>query len=479
MPPTGPPLNASQSFGYDRVNRLIASSEGGTWTRNYNYDQFGNGWVALNSILPLDPTTPTASTNFDANNRLNIDGAAYNAAGNQTAIAGFSNSYDAENRQVTSVLNGVTTTYTYDGDGRRVQKATGGSTTTYVYDAAGQLAAEYTSVAPPAAPCGTCYLTEDHLGSTRMMTDGTSGKPVAFHDYVPFGEEIQAGVGGRSGTYYPPGPLAINDTVAQKFTGKERDAETGLDYFGARYYGSPQGRFTSPDPLIDLKEALLNPQRWNGYAYALDNPLLYIDPDGAQARRAHTVFIAVATAHIWRRSDSADIAGLCAIFGGSAIEEVPFKKSSTWSTPGMLLHGHEAHPESSEDLEATSPLGGVGFYEEDQYNLRITVGFEYNEQLKAVAATIDIQEALNPTISSYPAPPPYGAARLTHMHGLGRPKSTVKGFSFDFSALRKMSDDQLGALLKAATNPQDDPVKREVYYQVWLYTEEEKARRAQ
>ncbi len=317
--------------------------------------------------------------------------------------------------------------------------------------------------APPAGLLAGAWLTQN---SHR----GVAAQNASMHQGVAFSKALHA-----KGL---PDPL-YDFRVRPRCSGKERDAETGLDYFGARYYGSPQGRFTSPDPLIDLKEALLNPQRWNGYAYALDNPLLYIDPDGAQARRAHTVFIAVATAHIWRRSDSADIAGLCAIFGGSAIEEVPFKKSSTWSTPGMLLHGHEAHPESSEDLEATSPLGGVGFYEEDQYNLRITVGFEYNEQLKAVAATIDIQEALNPTISSYPAPPPYGAARLTHMHGLGRPKSTVKGFSFDFSALRKMSDDQLGALLKAATNPQDDPVKREVYYQVWLYTEEEKARRAQ
>ncbi len=229
-----------------------------------------------------EPTTPTAATNFDASNRLSIDSAAYNAAGNQTAIAGFTNTFDAENRLLTSTLGGVTTTYTYDGDGRRVQKATGGATTTYVYDAAGDLAAEY-STAPPAPPCTTCYLTEDHLGSTRMMTDA-SGALKSLHDYVPFGEEIQAGVGGRSSTYYPPGSLAINDTVAQKFTGKERDAETGLDYFGARYFGSPQGRFTIPDwsakeePVPYAK--LEDPQSLNLYAYVKNNPLRFADPTG-------------------------------------------------------------------------------------------------------------------------------------------------------------------------------------------------------
>lgn len=72
-------------------------------------------------------------------------------------------------------------------------------------------------------------------------------------------------------------------------TGKERDREIGLDYFGARYYSGAQGRFTSPDPFSILQEAgsreeldayLSEPQRWNKYAYALNNPLKYVDPDG-------------------------------------------------------------------------------------------------------------------------------------------------------------------------------------------------------
>jgi RHS repeat-associated protein len=78
--------------------------------------------------------------------------------------------------------------------------------------------------------------------------------------------------------------------VNQKFTGKERDVETGLDWFKVRYMGSPQGRFTSPDPFIPmgLKHDkfvawIANPQRWNKYAYALNNPLAFIDPTGMNA----------------------------------------------------------------------------------------------------------------------------------------------------------------------------------------------------
>jgi RHS repeat-associated protein len=64
-----------------------------------------------------------------------------------------------------------------------------------------------------------------------------------------------------------------------QFTGKERDAETGLDYFGARYYSGAQGRFASPDPLLNSGRPQ-TPQSWNRYAYALNNPLAFVDPTG-------------------------------------------------------------------------------------------------------------------------------------------------------------------------------------------------------
>ncbi len=68
-----------------------------------------------------------------------------------------------------------------------------------------------------------------------------------------------------------------------QFTGKERDSETGLDYFGARYYASSIGRFTSVDPITVTKQRMLNPQALNLYAYTLNNALRYVDPDGRDA----------------------------------------------------------------------------------------------------------------------------------------------------------------------------------------------------
>ena len=74
---------------------------------------------------------------------------------------------------------------------------------------------------------------------------------------------------------------AALNRIGSRSTGKERDTESGLDNFGARYYGSNMGRFMSPDP--NNMSALTHPgdpQAWNGYAYARNNPLIYTDPDG-------------------------------------------------------------------------------------------------------------------------------------------------------------------------------------------------------
>jgi hypothetical protein len=71
----------------------------------------------------------------------------------------------------------------------------GGQTTTYVYDIFGNLAAEYGGPAPSLT--GTVYLTPDHLGSTRMLTDG-QGTVRERHDYLPFGEQIFVGSGSRT-----------------------------------------------------------------------------------------------------------------------------------------------------------------------------------------------------------------------------------------------------------------------------------------
>jgi RHS repeat-associated protein len=98
----------------------------------------------------------------------------------------------------------------------------------------------------------------------RVATNA-SGQVVRRHEFLPFGEEWQPAV--------PPGDPRL-------FTGQERDPETGLDYFGARYYRADIGRFTTTDPDLDVANGLFDPQTWNRYAYVRNNPLGYTDPDG-------------------------------------------------------------------------------------------------------------------------------------------------------------------------------------------------------
>lgn len=69
-------------------------------------------------------------------------------------------------------------------------------------------------------------------------------------------------------------------------TGKERDAESGNDYFGARYYASTMGRWLSTDPGWFMFADMLNPQSLNLYNYALNNPFGWIDIDGLELVRA-------------------------------------------------------------------------------------------------------------------------------------------------------------------------------------------------
>ena len=204
-------------------------------------------------------------------------------ARNITAGPGATYTYDAENRLVSTA--GVT--YTYDGDGKRLMKSNG---TIYWYgtnsnaleetDLVGNYQAQYfffngQRITRCIATPGECdhYFT-DHLGNSRAVWSqaGTNQS-----DFYPFGGERVISSG--TPNHY-------------KFTGKERDAESGLDNFGKRYYGSSVGRFMSVDPhdfvVSDARNPkkfrsdLLDPQGWNRYAYVTNNPLKFADWEGLE-----------------------------------------------------------------------------------------------------------------------------------------------------------------------------------------------------
>jgi len=186
----------------------------------------------------------------------------------------------------------------HDGEGRRVmrQRMTVGTgafdaPVVYAYDAGGQLAAEYTP-GSFSAPRVTCFRYVDHLGSTRMVTD-SGGEVKALRDYLPYGEENRTN--GRGALY----AASMGNVLG--FTGKERDNTSGaaeLDYFGARYFSGAQGRFTSADkPFAD--QYVYDPQSWNLYSYARNNPLRFVDLQGEaviESRKVQTYRVGGRTA---------------------------------------------------------------------------------------------------------------------------------------------------------------------------------------
>jgi YD repeat-containing protein len=283
----------------NRLQSVRENENGGAvqWQQQYVYDRYGNRTIDYNHTSS-DIPRPQFSVN-PSNNRLGVPSGqtgvlSYDAAGNltnDTYTGNGSRIYDAENRMIaaTESISGQTSTYTYDGDGRRARRSVNGQESWQVYGMGGELLAEYdityrnvahhtvrqvnlskeygyrngqlliTAAVPASVLCGTydaCgasppeeigpigelesgaggpiqWLVTDQLGTPRMIFDQSGSLAgVSRHDYLPFGEELFAGTGGRTVSQ----GYGAADGVRQKFTSKERDIETGLDYFGARYF---------------------------------------------------------------------------------------------------------------------------------------------------------------------------------------------------------------------------------------------------
>ena len=111
------------------------------------------------------------------------------------------------------------------------------------------------------------YYFEDHLETTKINVQAGQNRACYDADFDPYG-----------------GEHAVTTTCAYhyKFTGKERDSETGNDSFPHRYYASLRGRWMSPDPAGKAAAHPGDPQTWNMYAYVRNNPTTLNDPTGLE-----------------------------------------------------------------------------------------------------------------------------------------------------------------------------------------------------
>ena len=283
----------NQSFTYDALNRLTSAQTAGTdcnqksangttkyWADSYGYDAWGN----LVSKTPTLCFAESLNAAPDNQNRIHKQMGAdfrYDAAGNMIfdPVTGNNYAFDPENR----ITGAGGYTYTYDTDGNRVEKSNGTTGTIYWYttlgivaesDLSGNLTSEYVffdgdRVARKDFPSNNVsYYFSDHLKTASVVTDAT-GNITEDEDYYPWGGEVQ---------------FVNSDPNHYKFSGKERDAETQLDYFGARYYGNWTGRFLTPDwdakPITVPYANFGNPQSLNLYSYTKNNPTTFGDLDG-------------------------------------------------------------------------------------------------------------------------------------------------------------------------------------------------------
>jgi RHS repeat-associated protein len=320
------------TYTYDTLNRLA------TATTNYqqpyqlfagycwSYDDFGNRQQEVKSTSAFSTTAGGPATcepanpapyQYNTNNQVSSGPTvlSYDQAGNVTIDAsGNRYLYDAEGR-ICAISNGavdgmtVMTGYIYDGEGQRVAKgpitswscnpATNGFSavtgetdsilnqadqqiTEMVSEPGGTMVWSHTNVWAGSQLLGTYsavtdangtadgdlhFYLNDWLGTRRVQTD-YEGVVEQSCWSLPYGDTESC----------PPSP------TEHLFTGKERDTESGLDNFGARYFGSTMGRFMSPDydtepdtvPYAEFE----NPQTLNLYAYGRNSPMVYNDPDG-------------------------------------------------------------------------------------------------------------------------------------------------------------------------------------------------------
>jgi RHS repeat-associated protein len=284
---TGAAYPYVQTFQYDALSRVLQTKETvngqQNWLQTFTYDRYGNRTGFSQNIggqqLTIDSQTlPDVDP---ATNRFTTgQGYEYDYCGNLITDAQNRHfSFNADNKQaeVRNSSNYLIGQYFYDAGGKRVKKTAGSETTIFVYDGMGKQIAEYstTAVSNPT----TSYVMTDTLQSVRAVSDA-QGNIISRRDFLPFGEELFSGTANRTATQ---GYSAIGaDNIRKRFTGYEKDVETGLDFAEARYYNNQHGRFTAVDPLLASGKSA-NPQSFNRYSYVMNSPLRMTDHSGLQA----------------------------------------------------------------------------------------------------------------------------------------------------------------------------------------------------
>lgn len=281
-----------ESFGHDALDRLSTwtlAAGGGQRDTRYEYDVLGNLTDVLQDGVLVTHNVYGANGKPHALTDVLPQGTSYqyDAIGRLSGGGGRVLSYTAFDLPRTITQGSSVTSFLYDAFGARVRKSGPGGEIVYVGDLyerrerGGQVGHVF-FVRADGAPIAqvvaneatgersTRYLHSDTLGSIGLVTNEAGGEAERVY-FEPFGQRIE-----EDGTAVP-GPTG--SAVELGFTGHRHDDELGLIDMRGRVYDPALRRFLTPDPVV--ADPLFG-QSYNRYAYALNNPLRYVDPSGYQ-----------------------------------------------------------------------------------------------------------------------------------------------------------------------------------------------------
>jgi RHS repeat-associated protein len=356
-------------YTYDKSEQLVKETYPNGDVLEYTYDAVGNH---LTKKATKGSTVTTDTYTYDAANQLkSINGSpvTHDQNGNLTSDGKLTYIYDAQDRLI-EVKQGTTSLgkYQYNSEGLRVSKTVGSVVTNYVYDENDNMILEtdqngnvlvsyiYDHVNRPVSMTKGGKTYTFHLngrGDVTSVTDET-GSVVANFAYDSWGNVIK-----ESGTFA--------SQVSLRYAGYRYDTETKLYYLQQRYYHPELGRFLTLDPVLGDKE---NPITQNGYAYADNNPVNLVDPDGKWAWMAAGALIGGYSSYkaakkkglkgwkLWGSVAGGAALGSIGGIGGGTYRSLKVARAAYNRTRGsQLVKGRAAHSAWDKAMKRVVPGG--------------------------------------------------------------------------------------------------------------------------